>query len=213
MIPPRLRAALGAALVAALVLLAAAWSLRGTIREEAVALLDPARVILLRTPGGFLEVGAMQKAEEFGWSSRYTCPIVDCSALLTPTISRVRVRAHYVYRVPLQAEWKLQLKDGHYELAVPPPQLQEPVAFHTSDMEIQTTEKGWLSPPAAPNREAVVRHLGPELARRGNEPAYLQAQRANAEKTVQEFARRWMIEQGRKTDLPVKVTFSGPNPL
>jgi hypothetical protein len=205
-------AARWAAAVAAVAVIATVWSMRGA-REEAMAVLDPARVILLRTPGGFLEVGAMEKVEEFGWSSRYTCPLVDCPSLLTPTISRVRVRARYVYRVPLAAEWKLQLQGDHYQLTVPQPQLQAPVAFHTQDMEIQTTEQGWLSPPAAPNREAVVRHLGPELARRGSEPAYLAAQRTSAEKTVQEFARKWMIEQGKMTDLPVRVAFTSPNPL
>jgi hypothetical protein len=201
-----------AAAMAAVAVIATVWSTRGA-REQAVVVLDPARVILLRTPGGFLEVGAMEKVEEFGWSSRYTCPLVDCPSLLTPTISKVRVRARYVYRVPLAAEWRLQLHGDHYRLTVPQPQLQAPVGFHTQDMEIQTTEQGWLSPPAAPNREAVVRHLGPELARRGSEPAYLTAQRPSAEKTVQEFARKWMIEQGKKTDLPVQVTFTSPNPL
>ncbi len=203
-----LRWALAAGL---LVLLAAAWFARAP-REQAVAVLDPARIVLLRTPGGFLEVGALEKVEEFGWSSRYTCPIVDCPDLLGPTISRIRVRARFVYRIPLAAEWKLVPRGDHYELAVPEPQLQVPVAFHTQDMQIQTTEKSWLSPPAAPNREAVVRHLGPELARRGAESAYLRAQQPNAERTVAEFAQKWMLEQGAKPTLPVKVKFRGVDP-
>lgn len=185
---------------------AAAWWLLAPAREERVAILDPARIVLVRTPGGFLEVGALEKVEEFGWSSRYTCPLIDCPALLTPTISRVRARAHYVYRVPLAAEWKLVPQGDHYLLTVPEPQLQLPVAFHTGDLQIHT-ESGWLSPPVAANREAVIRHLGPELARRGVDAAYLQAQRPSAEKTVQEFARKWMLEQGKKAELPVKVEF------
>lgn len=190
---------------------AAAW-FAWRPHPDSLATLDPDRIVLLRTPGGFLEVGALEKAEEFGWSSRYTCPLVDCPQLLTPTISRIRVRARFVYRVPLAAEWKLVPRGDHYELTVPEPQLQVPVAFHTSDMQIQTVENSWLSPPAAPNREAVVRHLGPELARRGADPAYLHAQRSNAEKTVQEFARKWMIEQGGQPAAPVRVTFRGVRP-
>lgn len=198
-----LRWLLGAAALAAVV---TAWMFVAPPREERVAVLDPARIVLVRTPGGFLEVGALEKVEEFGWSSRYTCPLIDCPALLTPTISRVRVRAHYVYRVPLAAEWKLVPQGDHYLLTVPEPQLQVPVAFHTGDLQIHT-ESGWLSPPAAANREAVIKHLGPELGRRGVDPAYLQAQRPAAEKTVQEFARKWMLEQGQKADKPVKVEF------
>lgn len=190
----------------ALAAVAAAWMLLAPTREERVAMLDPARIVLVRTPGGFLEVGALEKVEEFGWSSRYTCPLIDCPALLTPTISRVRVRAHYVYRIPLAAEWKLVPHGDHYLLTVPEPQLQLPVAFHTGDLQIHT-ESGWLSPPAAANREAVIKHLGPELGRRGVDAAYLQAQRPAAEKTVQEFARKWMLEQGQKAEKPVKVEF------
>jgi hypothetical protein len=198
-----LKLALAAGLVLAGI---AAWFARAP-HEQPVVSLDPAKVILLRTPGGLLEAAALEKVEEFGWSSRYTCPLVDCPSLLTPTISRIRVRAHYVYRVPLAAQWTLSLRGDHYALVVPQPQLQVPVAFHTQDMQVQTTESGWLSPPVAPNREAVVRHLGPELARRGAEAAYVEAQRAAAEKTVQEFARKWMVQQGTKTDLPIRVEF------
>ena len=182
-----------------LVLIAVAWFARAP-REQSLAVLDPARIVLLRTPGGFLEVGALEKVEEFGWSSRYTCPIVDCPDLLGPTISRIRVRARFVYRIPLAAEWKLVPRGDHYELAVPEPQLQVPVAFHTQDMQIQTTEKSWLSPH---DRFAIGR---------GAEPAYLRAQQANAEKTVAEFAQKWMLEQGAKPALPVKVKVRGVDP-
>jgi hypothetical protein len=114
--------------------------------------------------------------------------------------------------VPLAEQWKLVREGDHYVLTVPEPQLQVPVAFHTNDMQVRTTEASWLSPPAAANREAVIRHLGPELARRGAEPAYLQAQRAGAEKTVQEFARKWMLEQGQQAALPIRVRFQAPDP-
>lgn len=181
------------------------------IHEGAQPALDPAQVIFLRTPGGFLEVGGMEKIEEFGWSSRYTCPLIDCTKVLPPTISRIRVRAHYVYRLPLAATWRLQREGDRYLLSVPAVQLQEPVGFHTNDMQVETTSKGWLSPPAAPNREAVVRHLGPELARRGATRAYVEAQQPQAEKTVREFARKWMAEQGQPLRLPIEVKFAAPD--
>jgi hypothetical protein len=44
-------------------------------------------------------------------------------------------------------------------------------------------------------------------------PAYLNAQRPNAEKTVREFARKWMLEQGKKTELRIDVAFGAPDPL
>jgi hypothetical protein len=201
----------GIAVAAALV----AWQQLGKIgstHERQVEILDPARVQLIRTPGGFLQVGAMAKIEEFGWQTSWECPFVDCT-LLPKTVSRIRVKAQYEYRIPLAAEWRLEPEGDHYKLTVPPVQLQRPVAFDTTSMEIVTTEQSVLSPGSAPNRDKALRHLGPELAQRGASPAYIDAQQRNAEQTVREFARKWMLEQGKKTERPITVVFSGPNPL
>ena len=199
-----------AVLVVTAIAIAAAVSSGWRVRQEQAAqALDPARVILLRTPGGFLEVGSLEKAEEFGWSSSWDCrPLADCDKLFGATVSRVRVRAQYTYRIPLAEKWRLVQDGQQWHLQVPPVQLGTPVAFHTSDLEIHTT-KGWLSPSVAPNRELLLRHLGPELARRGEQSAYLQAQRPMAEKTVVEFARKWMLEQHKPSDLPIHVSFGG----
>lgn len=187
-----------------------AGKMGGTTDHE-VELLDPAKVELIRTPGGFLQLSAMGKVEEFGWQTAWTCPFLDCTHL-PKTISKVRVKAHYVYGIPLAAEWRLEPEGDHYRLTVPPLRLQRPVAFDTTSMEVVTTESSLLSPAAPPNRENAVRHLGPELAQRGSSPPYLNAQQRNAEQTVREFARKWMLEQGRKIERPIKVVFSGPDP-
>lgn len=199
---------------AALVLVVAAigWQLSGRSGPgERVAVLDPAHVELIRTPGGLLEVSAMEKVEEFGWRTSWDCPLVDCS-MLPKTVSKVRVKAHYVYQIPLAAQWRLEPQGDHYRLTVPPLQLRRPVAFDTASMQLET-QAGVFSPAAAPNRENAIRHIGPELASRGGTPAYLQAQQRFAEKTVREFAEKWMLEQGRKPRLPIRVVFDGPNPL
>lgn len=177
-----------------------------------VEILDPARVEFIRTPGGFLQVGEMRKVEEFGWQTAWECPFVDCSQL-PKTISRIRVKAQYVYRIPLAEQWRLEPEGDHYRLTVPPLQLQRPVAFDTASMEIVTTEQSVFSPGAAPNRENAVRHLGPELAQRGASLTYMDAQQETAAQTVREFARKWMLEQGKKSDRPIRVVFNGPNPL
>ena len=184
----------------------------GTPAQQKVEFLDPAKVAVIRTPGGFLQVNAMEKVEEFGWQTAWDCPLLDCSKL-PRTVSRIRVKAHYVYRIPLAAEWRLEPEGDHYRLTVPPLQVERPVAFDTSSMDIVTTESSVFSPAAAPNRENVVRHLGPELAQRGASPAYMETQLKFAEQTVQEFARKWMLEQGKKSERPIKVFFSGTSPL
>jgi hypothetical protein len=202
--------------VAALAVAAAlgAWHQLGRFgtAEKVIAFLDPATVELIRTPGGLLQVAEMRKVEEFGWQTTWECPFVDCSQL-PKTISRIRVKAQYVYRIPLAAQWRLEPEGDHYRLTVPPLQLQRPVAFDTTSMEIITSEQGLFSPDAAPNRENAVRHLGPELAQRGASLAYMDAQQKTAEQTVREFARKWMLEQGKKSERPIRVVFNGPSPL
>lgn len=206
---PQAAAVTLAVAIAVASIVALRWHAR---QEQAQQVLDPARIVLLRTPGGFLEVGSLEKAEEFGWSSSWDCgPVADCGKLFGPTVSRIRVRARYTYRIPLADEWRLQRNGAQWRLRVPQVQLATPVPFHTQDVEISTSS-GWLSPPVGPNRELLLRNIGPELARRGTDPAYLDAQRSMAEKTVAEFARRWMLEQRKGADLPIQVTFDGPPP-
>jgi hypothetical protein len=201
-----------AAVALLLCVAAAAWHQFGkSAPGERVELLDPAKVEMIRTPGGLLEVSAMEKVEEFGWRTSWDCPIVDCSAL-PKTFSKIRVKAHYVYQIPLAAQWRLEPEGDHYKLIVPPLQVRGPVAFDTATMEIETSQ-GVFSPAAAPNRENAIRHIGPELSRRGAAQAYLDAQQQTAQKTVSEFAQKWMIEQGRKPRRPITVVFNGPNPL
>ncbi|MEJ5989426.1 hypothetical protein WG902_05470 [Ramlibacter sp. PS3R-8] len=190
----------------------ATWQRFGTSpREERVELLDPTKVEMIRTPGGLLEVSAMEKVEEFGWRTSWDCPLVDCSGL-PKTVSKVRVKAHYGYQIPLAAEWRLEPQGDHYRLTVPALQLRQPVAFDTATLAIET-DNGVFSPAAAPHRENAIRHIGAELAQRGTSAAYLDAQQRTAEKTVREFAQKWMMEQGRKPTRPITVLFTGPNPL
>ena len=202
------------AIAALVALIAIGWYLLGRFGTsgQRVEILDPARVELIRTPGGFLQVGELRKVEEFGWRTSWECPLIDCSQLPS-TVSKIRVKAHYVYRIPLAAQWRLEPEGDHYKLSVPPVQLQAPVAFDTHSMELATTEQSIFSPAAPPNRDKALRYLGPELARRGASLPYLDAQHRNAEATVREFARKWMLEQGKKPDRPIRVVFDAPSPL
>jgi hypothetical protein len=202
----RARVALTGAAVVVAVLVIFGWSRWGT-REESVTRLDPARVRIVRTPGGMLEVATLQKAEEFGWQVTHTCPLIDCGELLGKTTSDIKVTAHYTYRIPLEPQWTLRFDKDHYELVVPPLQPTVPVAFDTAGMQIRTEKGSWLSPAAGPNREAVVRHLGGELATRAQRQDYKRLAEQSAAATVAEFAGKWMGEQMDPAQHPIRVSF------
>lgn len=164
-------------------------------KQEQSERIDPAKVIVIRTPGGLLEVSTLIRNEEFGWSTKHTCPLLDCGSLLKATITEIRVPVHYTYRVPLAESWTLRLNGADYELTVPNEQPAVPAAIDLTKLEMRTS-KGWLSPDAKENRESLLRQLGPEFARRAKQPQYIDAQREQARRTVAEFARKWMVQQG-----------------
>ncbi|MBT9455049.1 MAG: hypothetical protein IV097_00360 [Burkholderiaceae bacterium] len=178
--------------------------------EEAVKVLDPAQVSVIRTPGGMLEVATLQKIEPFAWQASYTCPIINCGAL-GKTTSEVKVRAHITYRILLSKEWTLKPMKDHYELEVPALEVKTPIAFDTQDMQIRTEQGTWFSPNKAANQEAVVRHLVPALNKRAVAPEYIHLAEQSAATTVAEFAQKWMFEQqGKSPKLPITVKFGRP---
>lgn len=192
---------------------ASAWLFRGPagVKEERTPQLAKDEIVLLRTVGGRLQVSTLIKNEEFAWQSTFTCPLIDCSSLLGKTVSKAILPVHYTYSIPLAAEWRMKLRETHFELNVPKEEPNIPPGLDTAKMQIET-EKGWLSPSGNQNSMSLVKHLGPELQTRALRSDYIAAQREIARKTVGEFARKWMIEQGAgkdKKDYPIKVFFAG----
>ncbi|HSW18841.1 MAG TPA: hypothetical protein VLJ86_16590 [Ramlibacter sp.] len=192
--------------------LAVIWMRYGA-HQKVLQVLDPAAVTVVRTTGGMLEVASLDKVEEFGWQATYNCPLIDCAELLGSTTSQVRVRARYVYRIALASEWTLERNADHYALTVPPLEPSIPVAFDTATMQLRTEKGSWLSPAAGPNREAVMRQLGPELAVRAMQAPYQAMVSKQAGETVAEFARKWMKEQNLQPDLPIQVSFGDAPPV
>lgn len=170
---------------------------------EQVAVLDSSRVIVLRTPGGFLDVSTLVKVEEFGWRSARTCLWRDCGWLLGERLGTIRVPVHYGYRIPLAETWTLRREGQGYVLSVPAPAPRLPPGLEIERAEFRSERGGLLAPGAAANQRQLLQNLGPELARRAQRPDYLRMQQAAAEKTVQEFAQRWMREQMAGPPAPV----------
>lgn len=160
-------------------------------REEPVPSLDPAQVIVLRTPGGMLEVATLVKNEEFRWQSSYECVWIDCGK----RIGQVRLPVRYTYRIPLAETWTLRKVGNAYVLSVPPPQPLLPPGLDIEKAEFSSERAGPFPPSASANREVLLRNLGPELSRRAEKPEYSAQILKDAEATVQEFAQRWMREQ------------------
>lgn len=200
------------ALVAVLALVAAAFAWLGPLRaplgrsEQAVPVLDATQVLVLRTPGGHLEVSTLVKVEEFGWRSSRTCLWRDCGWLLGERLGTIRAPVHYTYRIPLAETWTLRPDGSGYVLSVPAPQPLLPPAVELAKAEFRSEKGGLLAPDGAANQALLMRNLGPELERRAGRTEYLRAQAPMAEQTIREFAHKWMREQlGASSAAPVRI--------
>jgi hypothetical protein len=184
-----------------------------TVGEEGVQVPKLAKdeIVVVRTKGGKLQVSTLIKNEEFAWQTSWTCPLVNCGTWLPKTVTEVRVPVHYTFSIPLASEWSLRSRGEYFELTVGKEEANVPPAIELAKLELRT-EHGWLSPNVAANQVSLMKHLGPELAARAKRPDYVSSQRDEARKTVAEFARKWMIEQGAgkdKADYPIKVILEG----
>ena len=108
--PARFTVALGILILFALGGFYFFWGLK----ENSLPVLAKDEIVILRTPGGMLEVSTLVRNEEFRWQTTYTCAPLDCGRIFGATISDVRVPVHYTYRIPLATEWKLQLNVDHF---------------------------------------------------------------------------------------------------
>jgi hypothetical protein len=202
----KLLPAIAALAVVAVIAYQLGWLQPFGTRQQQVTQLDPAQVIVLRTPGGLLEVATLKRIEEFGWQTTHTCPIVDCGKLLGATVTRVRVPVHYTYRIPLAATWELRLQGKEYVLTVPAVEPALPPAVETAKIQLET-KGSWTSPGSDLNVQSTLRQLGPELERRATQPQYLKLQEPHAANTVAEFAQKWLREQGKPPLTNLRVVF------
>ena len=210
-LPWKLTAAVATAVAVAVIAFVLLPRLAIKTKEESIPSLATDEVVVLRTTGGKLQVSTLIKNEEFRWQTSWECPLIDCSEIFAKTVSLVRLPVHYTFAIPLAGEWNLKFRGDYFELRVPNEAANIPPGLELRKLEMET-RKGWTSPNTAENQISLMKHLGPELAKRAMNPAYVSAQREQARKTVAEFARKWMLEQGAgkgKAEYPIKVFFEG----
>ena len=167
-----------------------------------------AEVIVLRTPGGLLEVSRMYATESFDAKVAHELwgiPIGE-------TVPHIRVPAVYRYHVELAPEWRVTRLNGLFIVTSPPVRPSLPVAVDFSGLE-RDVGGTWLLVPLVGEADlrALERRLTDKLAEKAASAAYIGWQREDARKTVREFVLKWLKEQSRWSDVSagdVWVTFA-----
>jgi len=171
--------------------------------KDAVLLWNTYKVF--RTPGGMLQVAELVKQETLAWDIQWNCPANLCKGLPAAN-SQIFGQAHYTYRIPLSAHWVLEKVSQtplRYRLKVPKPEPQLPVTVNLST--IQVRHGGGMFAPAGLNQQTMQSYMQPSLNERAKSDPYFEAVRADAEKTVKEFAQKWMRDGKSELDEPAEI--------
>ena len=183
------------------------WLWRGPVPHPVALPLAAGEVVVLRTPGGRLELAELKQVETFEVARDHTVLGVPVGS----TFSRIRVPAHYRSHVELTPEWRVRVQpDGSVRVIAPRLQPTQPVAIDTARLEKES--RGLWSLFTGPAQlEALERSITESLARKAATAPVLARQREAARQTLAEFVARWLMTQTAwqaHADKPVRVLFA-----
>lgn len=154
---------------------------------------------VVRTPGGMLEVSTLRKQETLAWQTSWTCPLdLDICNKLPKSLSQISAEAHYTYRASLAEYWVLEkISDQPLRYRLKAPKLEPKLPVAVSLSSIRENKNGDLISPSGPDLQKMQTYLEQELAKRAMSSNYIQVQSEAAAKTIEEFARKWMSDDGQ----------------
>lgn len=147
--------------------------------------------VVLRIPGGRLEVAELKQVETFEVSRDHQLLGVPVGS----TFSRIRVPAHYRSHVELAPEWTVRVRpDGSVRVIAPRLQPTLPVAIDTGQMEKESRGL-WSLFTGREQLAALERSITASLGRKAATAPMLARQREAARRTVAEFVAKWLMTQ------------------
>jgi hypothetical protein len=214
------RLLIGAAVLLALVYgtwkFESAWRfLAGFVTRSApvTEVMTSGEVIVMRTPGGALEIARIKAYENL----RRTAPgdkvlwgLFDTGT----TVSEIDVAALYRYHIDMAREWPLRCDRRTCVVQAGAIQPTLPPAVYTEEMR-KRTESGWARFDKDANLALLERSMSAELSQRATTARNMQAATDAGRRTVQEFVRTWLLNARIKPGEPmprVVVLFPGESP-
>jgi hypothetical protein len=154
-------------------------------------------VIVLRTPGGLLEVSRIYATELL--DARVTHKIFGIE--IGELVPRIRVPTVYRYHVELDPEWRVLRSDGVFTVVAPKVRPSLPVAVDFMGIERDVAGTWVLLPwKSREDLAKLERSVTARLVLKALSADYIDRQRQTARETVREFARKWLVEQTRWKD-------------
>ena len=167
-------------------------------------------MVVMRTPGGLLEVSTITAEERFDSTTSHTI----LGAPVGQTITQIKVPAIYRYHIPLSKDWNFRFTGDALIVIAPPVKPSLPVAIDTS--KLQSFSSGLWSPITGSIAvTSLQKSITATLGAKAETPQLILLQRDSARKTVAEFVQKWVVEQPRwkKTKAPAVFVFFADEPL
>lgn len=207
-----------AVMAAALLLVLAAWwkleqlgALLGRLTSGQQAVKTEASTaggsIVLRTPGGLLEVARIKAYERFTRSDSLTWGPLH----LGTTVSEIEVAALYRYQIEMAKQWPLQCDAQACVVRAGEPVPALPAGIYTEEVR-KRTASGWARFNKDENLAQLERSVAEQLGTRAYSQRNMQAARDVGRKTVREFVRTWMLKDPALKDATARrivVLFPG----
>ena len=167
-----------------------AWQLRAP--PKTTTTVSSASAIVMRTPGGLLEVSTITAEERFDSATTHTVLGVPVGK----TVAQIRAPAVYRYQIPLARDWNFRSIGNTLVVIAPPVRPSLPVAINTAKLE--SFSSGIWSPIAGSDAVAALqKSITATLATKASTPDLLKLQREAARQTVTEFVQKWVVQQPR----------------
>ena len=148
--------------------------------------------VVMRTPGGVLEVSTVSLEERFDGTRAHGVLGVP----LGKTVAQIRVPAVYRFHIPLAPEWTLRPLGDALLVIAPKIRPSLPVAIDTGKLE--SLASGLWSPlTGAETLKTLQASITESLNQKATRAEMIQSQREAARKTVTEFVGKWVVEQDR----------------
>lgn len=177
-----------------------AWQLRAP--PKTTTTVSSGSTVVMRTPGGLLEVSTIAAEERFDSTTTHTVLGVPVGK----TVAQVRVPAVYRYHIPLAKDWTFRSTGNTLVVIAPPVRPSLPVAIDTAKLE--TFSSGIWSPLTGSNAVAALqKSITATLAAKASTPDLLKLQREAARHTVTEFVQKWIVEQPRWKGVKAPTVF------
>lgn len=168
------------------------------------------KVVVMRTPGGLLEVSTITAEERFDSTTSNTVLGVPVGS----TVAQIRVPAVYRYHIPLAKDWTFRVMGESLVVVAPAVKPALPVAIDTG--KLQSFSSGLWSPiTGAGAVTSLQQSITAALGVKAESPPLILLQRESARKTVAEFVQKWVVEQPRwkGSKAPVIFVFFADEPL